>query len=519
VEDFMNSSRLSRRHLLQVSAIGLAATATPFGKIAAQEASPGPSPVAASGAWSFYGADLTGSRALASDLDSSTVAGLNPAWSVEIGGPVSATPVIADGVAFVGSYDGNLYAVDLASGSSVWAYATGAAVQEPNLGIPLGITGSAAVADGVVYVGDAAATVHAIDSVSGQAIWTVKVDDQVSACIWSSPVIWNGAVYVGVASVAKEEGFRGSVVALDATTGELLWQVYMVPEGADGAGVFDVPAIDPDRKLVIVGTQNAYTANPAPFGDATSVVALDATLGNVEWVFNAPIEDPKIAPVEDVAFSASPNLFSATIGGETVDLVGIGQKSGVYWALNRETGEVVWKQQISPAGFLGGMEGTAAVANGVIAIPATNWPVFDGPASGLVTAVDAASGSVLWTATEDAPAASPTSISNDVVFHAGLDGVLHAFALADGTELWSWDLDASVSSGIAIDGDTVVLGVGTPQFAEFVKLGNTIRAFSLSAPAATPLASPIAPVNEAPAQPSPSATVAASPSPVAQEGV
>lgn len=502
---------LTRRQLIMsVPAAGLALGfgSNLLASTLAQDATPIPS----ASQWRFYGADLAGSRSLASALDTSSVTGLNPAWSIEIGGPVSATPVIEDGVAYVGSYDGNLYAVDLASGTQVWTYATGAAVQEPNLQIPLGITGSAAVADSVVYVGDAAATVHAVDAVSGKANWSVKVDEQTSASIWSSPVVWNNVVYVGVASVAKEDGFRGSVVALDAASGKTIWQTYMVPEGADGAGVFDVPVIDPDRNLVIVGTQNAYTANPAPFGDPTSVVALDAASGKVQWVFNAWDKGTPTAPVDDVAFSASPNLFSADQNGTVLDLVGIGQKSGVYWALNRDTGEVVWQQTISPAGFLGGMEGTAAVANGTIAVPATDWPEFDGPASGMVTALDAVSGSVLWSAKEMAPAASPTSISNDVVFHAGLDGVLHAFDLADGTERWNWNLDASVSSGIAVEGDTVVLGVGTPQFAPFVKLGNTIRAFSLSAPPATPPASPVAPVGAATV--APVASPAASPSPM-----
>ncbi len=162
------------------------------------------------------------------------------------------------------------------------------------------------------------------------------------------------------------------------------------------------------------------------------------------------------------------------------------------------------------------MEGTAAVANGVIAIPATDWPEFDGPATGLVTALDAATGAFLWTITEDAPAASPASITNDVVLHAGLDGVLRVRSLQYGSELWSSDLGASVSGGIAVSGDYVVLGAGTPQFAPFVKLGNTIRAFSLSASPAMPAASPIAspPVEATPAS-APTEEMEASPSPVA----
>lgn len=509
----VNPYTVSRRNLIKsASALSLALglSTGPARFALAQDATP---QAAVPAQWAFYGADLSGSRSIASAIDSSTVTGLNPGWSVDIGGPISATPVTAGGIVYAGSYDGNLYALDLTTGAAVWTYPTGATVLEPNLKIPLGITGSAAVADGVVYVGDAAATVHAVDAATGAAIWTVKVDDQESASIWSSPVIWNGMLVVGVASVAKEDGFRGSVVALDTDNGNTLWQTYMVPEGADGAGVFDVPTIDPDRNLVFAGTQNAYTEAAAPYGNPTSVVALDATSGKITWVYNAPPNDEKTAPTDDVAFSASPNLFSVEQDGQTLDLVGIGQKSGVYWALNRDSGEVVWQQQISPSGFLGGMEGTAAVSNGVIAVPATDWPDFNGPASGLVTALDAVTGAVLWTAKEDAPAASPASITNDVVFHAGIDGVLHAFGLKDGAELWNWDLEASVSSGIAVDGDMVVLGAGTPQFAPMVRTGNTIRAFSLSAPAASPVASP---VNEATAKPLPTPMPApASPSPVA----
>ena len=138
------------------------------------------------------------------------------------------------------------------------------------------------------------------------------------------------------------------------------------------------------------------------------------------------------------------------------------------------------------------MEGTSAVADGVIAVPATDWPEFDGPAKGLVTALDAATGDTLWSVGQDAPAASPAAISTDVVFHAGLDGILHAYALTDGTELWSSDLGASVSGGIAVAEGAVVLGAATPQFAPMILPGTTIRCFALADSEATPVvATPI----------------------------
>ena len=64
----------------------------------------------------------------------------------------------------------------------------------------------------------------------------------------------NGVIYIGVASIVKEIGFRGSVVAVDQASDEPNWQTYMVPEGADGARVFAVPAIDVERRMLYVGT-------------------------------------------------------------------------------------------------------------------------------------------------------------------------------------------------------------------------------------------------------------------------
>lgn len=443
----------------------------------------------ASGAWPFYGQNLSGTRvADGSTISTANVSQLGAAWSVDLGAVVSGTPVIANGLVYLGAYNGTLFALELATGATVWTYATGAAVRESNLQIDLGILGSAAVDGDTVYIGDATATVHAVDTATGTARWTTKVDDQTAASIWSSPMVANGVVYVGVASIAKEVGFRGNIVALDAATGTQSWKTYVVPGESDGGGVFAVPVIDPDRGALYVGTQNAYSPNPAPYGDPISVLALDLKTGDRKWVFNAPPGGGPIAPTDDVGFSASPNLFSARIFGQLRDLIGIGQKSGTYWALDRETGEFVWRTEISPPGPRGGIEATSAVTGTTIAVPATNWPDPAAPAAGLVSAVDTATGKILWSADQTAPAASPVAISDDLLVQAGIDGILHAYKLATGAELFQTDLGASVNGGIAIAGNVIVLAAATPPFAPFVRPGTSLVAFSLSqaGPAATP---------------------------------
>ncbi len=493
------SNRLSRRQVLAASAVPaalavlptLAQEATPLPSGTPAPATPAISPVTLPG-WPLYGRDLSGARATSiAGISSANVADLVPLWQIEVGGPVSATPVIVDGVAYVGSYDGNLYARVAQTGEEVWTYATGAAVEEPNLGIPLGIPGSAAVDGGVVYVGDATATVHAIQADTGTVLWQTKVDQQPSACIWSSPVLWNDLVFIGVASIAKEAGFRGSVVALSARTGEVAWQTYMVPEGSDGAGVFAVPAIDAGRGQLYVGTQNAYSDATAADGTPISIVALDALSGAVTWTFDAIAAAEDGAYTDDIGFSASPNLYTI----DARDVVACGQKSGTFWVLDRDAGEVVWQATVSPAGFLGGMEGSSAVHENVVVVPATDWPEFDGPAKGLVSAYDADTGLRRWTKEQEGfPAASAVSISEDLVFQAGIDGILHAYLLPNGVELWKAELGASASGGIGIADGVVIVGAATPAFAEFVTTGTTVQAFGFAAaetaPAATPIASP-----------------------------
>ena len=523
----MSELKMSRRHLLAgagalagASTLGYAAAtraqnATPVAVASPMVATPLATPVnVAAGAseWPFYGNGIAGTKfTSAAGIDSSNVASLKLIWQAKVDGPISSTPVIAEGIAVVGAYDRMLRAYAPYSGELLWTYDTGADVMEPNLKIPIGITGSAAILNNVVYTGDAAGKLHAIDAGTGKAIWTAKPNDQPAASIWSSPVISDGVLFVGIASVAKEAGFRGVVVAVDTADGSTIWEHYVTPEGTDGGGVFDVPAIDPELGLVFVGSQNAYSADATDFGNVTSILALDIKSGDLKWAFAGAGTGDKFGPADDVGFSASPNLFTIRVDGKDRPVVGCGQKSGVYHVLDRATGDLVWEQTISPDGPLGGMEGTSAVGNGVIVVPATDWADFSSPdAKGVVRGLEAASGSILWTNETSAPNPAPVAIANDVALQAGFEGVLRGLDLQDGSERFSYDLGSSVSGGIAVAGDLVILGAATPVFADFIKGGSQIWAFSLTAEAtaATPAASPEAPAAspEAPVVSSPQAT-------------
>ncbi|MEU5668541.1 hypothetical protein AB0H10_38575, partial [Streptomyces longwoodensis] len=58
----------------------------------------------------------------------------------------------------------------------------------------------------------------------------------------------------------------------------------------------------------------------------------------------------------DFDFGSAPNLYTTEIDGKPKELLGIGQKSGVYYTLEPATGKVVWQTQVGPGGALGGIQ-------------------------------------------------------------------------------------------------------------------------------------------------------------------
>jgi hypothetical protein len=115
-------------------------------------------------------------------LSPPTVSGMDLDWSFATGGPVSSSPAVANGVVYVGSHDGNLYALDTVSGAELWSFGTG------NL-----VYSSPAVADGVVYVGCEDFNLYALSAATGAELSRFTTGGFVD----SSPAVANGVVYVG----------------------------------------------------------------------------------------------------------------------------------------------------------------------------------------------------------------------------------------------------------------------------------------------------------------------------------
>lgn len=392
---------------------------------------------------------------------------------------------------YVPDWKGNLYAVDRKTGTQIWSAKIADATGVPN---DLARATPAVAGDRIV-VGtqgqfSGGGNLLAYDATTGALVWKTKLDSSPFAVITQSATISGGVVYVGVASmeeaVAATPGypccnFRGSMLAVDLGTGAILWKTYTVPTGYSGGAVWgSSPAVDHKRGQLYIATGNNYSVPEAtrlcvasagsnaaaikaciPGNNMVdSIVALDLRTGQVKWATTAlPYDawtvsclpflgDGSNCPQPagpDYDFGQAPALFSVKGTGRPTELVGAGQKSGQYWALDPDTGAVKWVTQAGPGGTGGGLQWGSAVDDKRIYTANSNSnykaTVVRGNTvnSGVWSALDKATGAILWQQTTPSgrgggllgTTAGPVTTANGVVFGCSLDtlGYMYAFEI------------------------------------------------------------------------------------------
>jgi polyvinyl alcohol dehydrogenase (cytochrome) len=398
---------------------------------------------------------------------------------------------------------------------------------------------------------------------TGALLWRTKVHDHFAAFVTQSAQVNGNTAYVGVAS--NEEAFsnqdlsggipytccsfRGRFLALDTNTGAIKWATYTLPadEGYSGAPIWgSTPAIDKQRGAVYVTTGNNYSlpADRIECVDAATtfeakqaclagdhfdaIMSLNLQTGAINWSYRALASDawntdcglpgfseggtnPGNCPENagpDYDFGQGPMLLTAKIGGKQMDIVGAGQKSGDFIAVDRNTGAKLWLKNVGPGGLLGGLQWGSATDGKRIYVAESNSSFDDTP--GWWSALDPATGNELWRTLDPGTgigntcvpgtgtfpfcftwgmagigygysAQGPVSTANGVVYACSLNPIgsnMYAMDAATGAIKWSYASGSSCLGGAAIANGTVYWGTGYRAFAPLSTAGNKLFAFT-----------------------------------------
>jgi polyvinyl alcohol dehydrogenase (cytochrome) len=337
------------------------------------------------------------------------------------------------------------------------------------------------------FFGDLAANAYALDAGTGKQLWKVNLDSHHAARITGAPTFNEGRLYVPVASLEEVSSgmpdyecctFRGSVVALDAATGNEIWKTYTISEkarpvgknkigvqqwGPSGAAVWSSPTLDVNQKILYVATGDNYSLPPSETSDA--VMALDMESGKVLWVRQLTEKDTfNTSCYLPDSTNCPPNAGPDFDFGSSTILIGLpngrhaliaGQKSGVVHALDPDRdAKTLWQTRVGHGGVVGGILWCPATdeKNVYVAVSDAqfdeNHHISPTGGGGLV-ALRLSDGAEVWRAApvpcpegrkgcSPAQAAAVTVIPG-VVFSGSLDGHLRAYSTEDGRVIWDYD--------------------------------------------------------------------------------
>ncbi len=480
-------------------------------------------PAATGGAsWTGWSPDERNARfqqAQAAGLTATDASKLALRWAFVFPGVNTAAnqPTIANGRLYIGSWDGAVYALDAASGCSYWSFKADA-----------GVRTAVVLAKGLGIFGDFKGTVYAVNLQNGKLSWKTKVEDHSQTRLTAAPTVWEDKVYVPVSSL--EEGtaadpnyecctFRGSIVALSLWDGKQIWKGFTIETepkriganklgtaqfGPSGGSVWNTPTVDAKRGTLYVADGNNYSDPPDKNSDA--ILAYDLATGKKKWTRQLHINDAWNAgcmkgqevancPIEnapDYDFGASPVLVT---GPDGRDLVLAGQKSGMFFALDPDNGNILWQLRLGAGGSFGGIQWGLAADGKRAYVPISDRNVDSFDANGSMTAVDLGTGKLVWRTPDPADACSqhhefcsmaetaPATLVPGVVFSGSFDGHLRAYDTETGKILWDFDTDRAYDGVNRISGHGGSLSGSGPTVANgMVYQTSGYAAFGLGMP-------------------------------------
>ncbi len=481
-----------------------------------------------------YGFDRNNTRKLTAKqagLTTAQMGNLELAWSIAF--PDSSVmrsqgAVVGKNLFYPATDAGKVYAFDLSDPAKPcvqWVYA--APGDAPlRTSVAYGV-----LADGtplLVFSG-IDSTVHAVDPRTGKALWTKPVGSYSYSMTSGTPTILKDRVIVPVSqfeiSFAADNAHdcctnHGYVLSLDPKTGAQQWRYDTMEEakpirdrgdgkmlkGPSGAPIWNSPVVDEKRGLVYFGTGESNS--PPAHKNTNALIAIDLKTGKEKWSHHATKDDifnsgcglnPQPTRLNctkapetvfrDVDFGASLILGTHKDGKQ---LVYAGQKSGSVWALEPDTGKVVWRTPLGTGGALGGIHWGIAYDNDTIYAPITSvgrpipgeWDGDPNIKPGLY-ALDAKTGKIKWQFNPEPPAGTPApapgtrggwrgnvfstapTLIDGTVVTAALNGQIYVNDAKTGKLLWTYEtakefdgINGVKGKGGAIDSNSITAASG-----------------------------------------------------------
>ena len=389
-------------------------------------------------------------------------------WAFPTGAPIASSASIVGKTAYVGSWDGYEYAINTATGALIWKQALGQTIDPACNPATNGITSSPAIVNGVLYVGGGDSYWYALDAGTGAILWKVFTGDNSQAGAhynWASPLVVNGFAYIGIASNCDNPLVQGQLLKVDLTSHQVVATYKFVPDGQVGGGIWTSPTYDAATNTVFVstGTLNLYSQT-----QSQAIVALNAATLQLKGLWQLPFE----AAVTDSDWGTTPTLTTDAAGHR---LLAVANKNGIVYTLNRDNlaAGPVWQRRIALGGDCptcgDGSIASGVYANNVLYFAGGNNLVNGHGTGGSISALDTATGNVLWTRQTDAAIiGSPAYVNGMLAYAAG--SVLEVTNAATGALLYSYDIGAGVYGAVsvarsqfyvgAVDGKLYAFGIG-----------------------------------------------------------
>lgn len=289
---------------------------------------------------------------------------------------------------YIGSSDGNFYALNASNGNLIWKYAAkNFSYSDP---IVVGET---------VYAGSIDGNMYAFDAIDGKVKWKFFTT---TVGIESSPAVSDGIIYFG-----SNNGF---FYALNATTGELKWKMET------SKNVSSSPVVA--NNIVYFGSSNGL------------MYAVDAKIGNLIWSYQTG----------GMINQSSPALSNG--------VVFIGSRDGHLYALNANNGSLKWKYS---ANGISMEQSSPVVANGMVYVGGW-YDVNDFNIAGSLLALDEVTGKLKWEGLKGVGVGGNPSVLNGLLYVSADDGYFHTFNALTGEKIWSKHILPNGSGATVADG-------------------------------------------------------------------